>query len=364
MALRRCRAMAPSADAVAADPSNRHPSRTSCSARHTGADDVLQTRCRTSRDSRRSSSSALPARRAAASRAPSSADPAAPLPRAGGDPQAAVAGRARTRAAPGRNRRRRPRRPRERAPRDGRRVRRVLRHQLLGALLAGEGTRAGAQRWRIAPRRAGVAHVIWSTLEDTREFVPLAGGRMPVLMGKYNVPHFDAKGEANRAFTDRGVPTTLLYTSFYWDNLIHFGMQPGAARTAGSRSCCPWATRGSRHRGRRHRPCAFGIFARGEELVGKSVGIAGEHLTGAQMAAQLWRCARRAGRARRDFARAVPRARLSRRRRPRQHVPVQARLRAQLLRVAQRRLRSRAESRVCMTFAAWLAQNKSRLPIA
>jgi hypothetical protein len=75
-------------------------------------------------------------------------------------------------------------------------------------------------------RRAGGQHVIWSTLEDTRDVVPLDGSRMPVLMGEYNVPHFDGKGEANRAFFDHGVPTTLLYTSFYWDNLIHFGMAP------------------------------------------------------------------------------------------------------------------------------------------
>ena len=47
-----------------------------------------------------------------------------------------------------------------------------------------------------------------------------------VLGGVYNVPHFDAKGEANAFFDAAGVPTTLLYTSFYWDNLIHFGMQP------------------------------------------------------------------------------------------------------------------------------------------
>jgi hypothetical protein len=61
--------------------------------------------------------------------------------------------------------------------------------------------------------RARVAHVIWSTLEDTREIVPPDGTRMPVLQGRYNVPHFDAKGEANRQFTDRGLPVTLLHTS-------------------------------------------------------------------------------------------------------------------------------------------------------
>jgi uncharacterized protein YbjT (DUF2867 family) len=33
--------------------------------------------------------------------------------------------------------------------------------------------------------------------------------------------------------------------------------------------------------------CAYGIFKRGKEFIGKTVGIAGEHLTGAQMAAAL-----------------------------------------------------------------------------
>src|SRR5690606_35370244 len=113
-------------------------------------------------------------------------------------------------------------------------------------------------------------------------------GHMPVLMGRYNVPHYDAKGEANRAYAERGVPTTLLYTSFYWDNLVHFGMGPrrgpdgllafllpmGRAKLPGIAAADIGA-------------CAFAIFARGEELAGKSVGIAGEHLTGAQMAEQL-----------------------------------------------------------------------------
>ena len=133
----------------------------------------------------------------------------------------------------------------------------------------------------------GSKHVIWSTLEDTREFFA-PGARMPVLIGKYNVPHYDAKGEANRAFFELGVPVTLLYTSFFWDNLVHFGMQPqrgvdgqlafvlpmGHARLPGIAA----ADVG---------PCAHGILARGEEMIGKSIGIAGELLTGAQMAEQL-----------------------------------------------------------------------------
>ena len=134
---------------------------------------------------------------------------------------------------------------------------------------------------------AGVKHVVWSTLEDTREFVA-PGSRMPVLMGKYNVPHFDAKGEANRAFIDRKVPTTLLYTSFYWDNLIHFGMQPQRSADGVLDFVLPMSNAklpgiAAADIG----ACAFGIFARGEELIGKSIGIAGEHLTGAQMAEQL-----------------------------------------------------------------------------
>jgi uncharacterized protein YbjT (DUF2867 family) len=79
-----------------------------------------------------------------------------------------------------------------------------------------------------AARSNGLKHVIWSTLEDTRKWVPLSDSRMPTLQGNYKVPHFDAKGEANALFTEAGVPTTFLQTSFYWDNLIHFGMGPRA----------------------------------------------------------------------------------------------------------------------------------------
>ena len=61
-----------------------------------------------------------------------------------------------------------------------------------------------------AAKQAGVQHVIWSTLEDTRQWVPINDTRMPTLMGKYKVPHFDAKGEANRVFNDLGLSTTFL----------------------------------------------------------------------------------------------------------------------------------------------------------
>jgi len=44
-----------------------------------------------------------------------------------------------------------------------------------------------------AAKAAGLRHAIWSTLEDTRKWVPLSDNRMPTLHGKYKVPHFDGK---------------------------------------------------------------------------------------------------------------------------------------------------------------------------
>ncbi len=139
-----------------------------------------------------------------------------------------------------------------------------------------------------AARDAGVQHVIWSTLEDTRKWVPLDDDRMPTLMGKYKVPHFDAKGEANRFFTDFGLPTTFLYASFYWDNFIHFGMGPRKGPDGSMAITFPLGDKkmpgiASEDIGK----CAYGIFKKEKEYIGKSVGIAGEHLSGEQMASAL-----------------------------------------------------------------------------
>src|SRR3954471_16117732 len=57
-----------------------------------------------------------------------------------------------------------------------------------------------ARALAVAAKEGGVRHAIWSTLEDTRKQVPLSDNRMPTLQGKYKVPHFDAKGEANAYF--------------------------------------------------------------------------------------------------------------------------------------------------------------------
>jgi uncharacterized protein YbjT (DUF2867 family) len=139
-----------------------------------------------------------------------------------------------------------------------------------------------------AARHANVAHVIWSTLEDTRVYVPPDDNRMPTLMGKYKVPHFDAKGEANKEFENRDIPTTFLLTSFYWDNFVRFGMEPKRGADGVLTITMPMADKplpgiAAADIGK----CAFGVFQRGPEYIGKTVGIAGEHLTGKQMAASF-----------------------------------------------------------------------------
>lgn len=138
-----------------------------------------------------------------------------------------------------------------------------------------------------AAKNAGVSHVVWSTLDDTREHIPLDDDRMPTLMNHYKVPHFDAKAEADRYFTDAGVPTTLLQTTFYWENLLG-PMAPqrgedGRLVLALAMDDSPLSGIAVEDIGK----TAYGIFRRGEDLVGRTVPIAGEHLTGAQMAQQL-----------------------------------------------------------------------------
>jgi uncharacterized protein YbjT (DUF2867 family) len=147
---------------------------------------------------------------------------------------------------------------------------------------------AEAKNMTDAAKHAGVRHVIWSTFEDTREWVPLDDPRMPTLMGKYKVPHFDAKGEANRLFSERGIPTTFLLTSFYWENLIRFGMRPKRGEDGILYFTLPMGDKklpgiASEDIGK----CAYAIFGKGGEFTGRTVGIAGGHLTGGQMAAAL-----------------------------------------------------------------------------
>jgi uncharacterized protein YbjT (DUF2867 family) len=153
-----------------------------------------------------------------------------------------------------------------------------------------EKEKAEARNMAEAAKAAHLKHVIWSTLEDTRKWVPLTDNRMPTLMEHYKVPHFDAKGESNQYFAAAGVPTTFLLTSFYWDNFIYFGMGPKKGPDGKLAITLPMADKplsgiAAADIGR----CAYGIFKGGAAHIGKTVGIAGEHLTGTQMAASFAR---------------------------------------------------------------------------
>jgi uncharacterized protein YbjT (DUF2867 family) len=141
-----------------------------------------------------------------------------------------------------------------------------------------------------AAKHAGVSHVVWSTLEDTRTRVPLTDNRLPTLMEKYKVPHFDAKGEADRIFAQESGPTTYLLPSFYWENFIHFGMGPRKAPDGELMLALPLG--GGRLPGIAAEDigkCAYGVFRRGAEMIARRVGITGEILSGAEMAAAFSR---------------------------------------------------------------------------
>ena len=144
---------------------------------------------------------------------------------------------------------------------------------------------AQATALALATKAAGVEHVIWSTLEDTRLTLPISDDRMPTLREQYNVPHFDAKGEADEVFRAEGVPVTFLRVAFYWENFIYFGQGPhtmpdgslvlGLPLDGGK---LPGIAVGDVGK------VAFGIFVKGLGTVGETIGISGENLSGPELA--------------------------------------------------------------------------------
>src|SRR5262245_8852535 len=146
--------------------------------------------------------------------------------------------------------------------------------------------KAQAKNLADACRAASVKHVLWSTLEDTRKLMADDDPRMPKLQDTYRVPHFDAKGEADKHFAD--LPATYLIVSFYWDNLYNYGLAPrkgddgvyswtfpmGSSRLAGI---------AAEDIGK----AAYGIFKAGAPYFGKRVGIASESLTIEEMGRQI-----------------------------------------------------------------------------
>jgi uncharacterized protein YbjT (DUF2867 family) len=136
-----------------------------------------------------------------------------------------------------------------------------------------------------AAKETNVKHIIWSTLEDTRNWIPLDDKRMPTIHGKYKVPHYDSKGSSDKLFTELNLPVTFLLTSFYWDNFIYFGMGPKRGPDGKLTLTIPMGDKklpgiAAEDIGK----CAYGIFKKGNAFIGKRVGIAGGHLTGKMMA--------------------------------------------------------------------------------
>jgi uncharacterized protein YbjT (DUF2867 family) len=151
---------------------------------------------------------------------------------------------------------------------------------------SGDKEREQAKNIAEAAKAAGVQHVIWSTLEDTRKLMSQDDKRMPYLQEKYRVPHFDAKAEADAFFA--GLPLTKLVTTFYWDNLYMFGICPKKGEDGNYAWAMPMGNAklpgiAAEDIGK----VAYGIFKAGPEYIGKTVGIAGEALTIEDMSRRL-----------------------------------------------------------------------------
>jgi uncharacterized protein YbjT (DUF2867 family) len=141
-----------------------------------------------------------------------------------------------------------------------------------------------------ATKAAGVKHAVWSTLEDTRLSFPLDDPRLKTLQGKYKVPHFDAKGEADAIFAAEAAPTSYVMVAFYWENFIFFGQGPRRGTDGKLVFALPFG--GSKLPGIAAEDvgrCALGIFRRGPEAAGQRFGIAGEVLSGNEYAAAFSR---------------------------------------------------------------------------
>jgi uncharacterized protein YbjT (DUF2867 family) len=141
-----------------------------------------------------------------------------------------------------------------------------------------------------ATKAAGVAHAVWSTLEDTRLAFPLDDSRLKTLHGKYKVPHFDAKGEADAIFAAEAAPTSYLMAAFYWENFIYFGQGPRKGPDGNLVLALPLG--GGKLPGIAAEDigrCAYGIFRRGPQAAGQRFGVAGDVLSGPEYAAAFSR---------------------------------------------------------------------------
>ncbi|MFS8097355.1 NmrA/HSCARG family protein [Lentzea alba] len=132
---------------------------------------------------------------------------------------------------------------------------------------------------------AGLQHVVWSTLEDTREVISLDDDRMPTLDEKYKVPHFDVKGgEADALFEKAGLPTTYVRMSFYWNNMLR-DLAPRRGEDGTLSLSLPMGdSKISGIAGEDIGKAVVSVLKRPSETIGQTIGLGTEHLTGEQVA--------------------------------------------------------------------------------
>jgi hypothetical protein len=96
------------------------------------------------------------------------------------------------------------------------------------------------------------------------------------------------KAEANAFFTKLGVPSTFLQTTFFYEAFLAGGQGPHRDQNRELVLTIPMAGNtmaliAAEDIGR----TALGIFRRGDKFIGKTVSIAGAHVTGQELAAKF-----------------------------------------------------------------------------
>lgn len=141
-----------------------------------------------------------------------------------------------------------------------------------------------------AAKKAGLQHVVLSSLEDTREIVNASENKdtWKALndQGMY-VPHFDGKGSVNAEYLAE-LPCTILYTCAYMENFTPFWAPTRQSEQDDYAITLPIADKklalvAVEDIGKR----ACTIFLEGQSLIGKTVGVMSDALTGHEIAASF-----------------------------------------------------------------------------
>jgi nucleoside-diphosphate-sugar epimerase len=130
------------------------------------------------------------------------------------------------------------------------------------------------------PKAANVAHVVLSSLEDTRGHSKSA----PVL-GDMPVPHFDGKDVITKYALVSGVPVTSMLTACYYDNLSYLlSKTPNGLIVANNAREGKLAWIAVSDIGQ----AAAGLFLAGaSEWAGKTVGISSQTISFAQLCEEI-----------------------------------------------------------------------------